>query len=206
MKMLKDEKTLHDFFYTNLAKSIEAIVEVLENTDTILNFVSLKELFHRKGVNMRYEWIVYSKIQNPRSKALIGCDLLTRALKAILNRNTSRKIKEIKKVEKLTLFDAKDKIEEIVNDIGDFMMDNYSKKILSEYINLLVKGMTDYPEDEIHFYSELQSELFFNRFRAFDAARRVLDMQGVEHLFSADLINSTINLACLSSNIFLDGM
>lgn len=54
-------------YSTNLeqmfAASIESVAQTLESSDKYQNNLSFKELMHRKGLNMRFSWIVLSKLR-----------------------------------------------------------------------------------------------------------------------------------------------
>lgn len=70
------EKKNEEFYYENLIvknyyQSIDEITVKIDTTDEILNPFALKEIFHANGLNMRFEWIVYSKLRNSRSKLII---------------------------------------------------------------------------------------------------------------------------------------
>ena len=65
------DKTTEGNFYENLiinhySQSIEEITLKIDSTDEIVNPSALKELFHKYGLNMRFEWIVYSKLRNAK--------------------------------------------------------------------------------------------------------------------------------------------
>lgn len=49
-----------------MIQGIKEIVKKLEFSDEINNPFALKELFHRYGVNMRFEWVVYCKLKNSK--------------------------------------------------------------------------------------------------------------------------------------------
>jgi len=208
-KLSKDEKLFQEYFHSNLAKSIDAIVDQIENTDNIINFTSLKELFHRKGVNMRLEWIVYARLHRERTKALVGCDILARCIKKMLDDKTSKKFKIYVKQSSLSYFEAsamKEKYDEMVNEASDFLVENLYKKLLCQYMNILIKAYTESPNEEEPFYSELQSELFFHRMRVFEMAKKILDPTSLDNFLSGDIISHIINLPCLNANVFMDAI
>ena len=63
-----------------LRKNIKECLGTLETSEDINNTNSLKELLHRKGLNYRHEWIIYSKCRSERAQILLECDLLARAV------------------------------------------------------------------------------------------------------------------------------
>ena len=67
-KDFKIQYSLNGHTYsTNLeslfSASIDQVAKIVEQSDTIYNVKSLKELMHRKGLNMRFEWIVLAKLR-----------------------------------------------------------------------------------------------------------------------------------------------
>ena len=141
-RTFKDEKMIQDYFISNIGRSIDSIVDKLENSDVILNFASLKELFHRKGVNMRFEWIVYARLRREKAKVLIGADILARCMKRMLAEKTSKRLKHFRKPIGAGLMDPaaqKKKMEEIIQDKTDFFLEDFYKKALCLYINALIR-------------------------------------------------------------------
>lgn len=141
-KTFKDEKMIQDYFISNITRSIDSIVDQLENSDAILNFASLKELFHKKGVNMRFEWIVYARLKREKAKVLVGADILTRCMKRMLAEKTSKRLKYFRKPVGTGLMDPaaqKKKMEEIIQDKTDFFLEDFYKKALCLYINALIR-------------------------------------------------------------------
>ena len=162
----RDERKFSEYFLPNLTKSIEYVVEQLEKSDAIINFTGLQELFHRKGINMRYEWLVYMKIQRSRMKAMVGIDILVRTLKKTMNILTSKKLRVYKKTwmgvyntqKKQNIGDhsgvggsfgvgiiggngamKRDKLEDTNSEKMEFFFENYFKKLLASYTNFLIR-------------------------------------------------------------------
>jgi hypothetical protein len=48
---------------TIFSASIDQVVKVVDKSDKIINSNSLKELMHRKGLNMRFLWVVLAKVR-----------------------------------------------------------------------------------------------------------------------------------------------
>jgi len=145
-KISKDDKMFQEYLFTNISKSLEYIIDYLENTDNVINFASLKELFHRKGVNMRLEWIVYVKLKRERVKTLVGADILVRCLKKMLDSKTSKKLSAFKKQSPINYFEAaamKEKFDELLQDKNEFLLELYYKKLLSLYMNILMRSYTE---------------------------------------------------------------
>ena len=65
---------------TTLRKNVRDCLGILETSEDICNVNSLKELIHRKGLNYRHEWIIYSRCRSERTQSLLECDLLARAV------------------------------------------------------------------------------------------------------------------------------
>lgn len=142
VKTVKDERILHEYFLSNVSRSVDSIVSHLETTDAIYNFASLKELFHRKGLNMRFEWIVYAKLKRERAKVLVGADILARCIKMILNELTSKRLKYFGKQGTMRQLDPmaqKKKMEEIKQEKTQFLLEEFYKKTLCQFVNVLIK-------------------------------------------------------------------
>ena len=65
-------------------ESIQQVVEIIENSDTISNIQSLKELFGRKGLNLRFQWILLSKLKSEFHRELTMIHILMRVIKKIV--------------------------------------------------------------------------------------------------------------------------
>lgn len=46
-----------------LQLSLDSIARVLDHSDRIHNMHAYKELLHRKGINMRFSWVLLSKVK-----------------------------------------------------------------------------------------------------------------------------------------------
>lgn len=68
-----------------LRRNIKECMSTLETSEDIWNVNSLKELLHRKGLNYRHEWIIYSKCRSEKAQVLLESDLLARAVWKVLN-------------------------------------------------------------------------------------------------------------------------
>ena len=65
-------------------QSISKVARILEDTDTISSVTALKELLHRKGLNLRFEWLLLVKLRNGFSRELVMIHLLVRIMKKII--------------------------------------------------------------------------------------------------------------------------
>ena len=63
------------------AASVEQVASVIEQSDNIYNQQSLKELFHRKGLNLRFEWVVLTKLRQNSLRELVMIDILLRVMR-----------------------------------------------------------------------------------------------------------------------------
>lgn len=54
-------------FSTNIealfSASVDQVVKIIESSDNIYNVDTLKELLHRKGLNMRFLWVILTKLR-----------------------------------------------------------------------------------------------------------------------------------------------
>lgn len=67
------------------SSTIEQVAKIIENTDTIQNIQSLKDLLHRKGLNLRFEWILLAKLKSGFHRELVMIHILLRTMKKIIN-------------------------------------------------------------------------------------------------------------------------
>lgn len=141
-KLGKDEKRFIDYFTSCVCKSIEQVSSYLDSTDKLYNFNTLKEAFHKRGLNMRFEWIVFAKIRRRDMKDRLGVDILVRTIKRMLNAITSKKLKQIRSSNTMLVLEPslkRDKIDET----SDFFAENFSKRYLAHYMSLLMKGTSE---------------------------------------------------------------
>lgn len=57
----------------------------MENTDTISNVHSLKELLARKGLNLRFEWLLLTRLKTAAQRELTMVHILVRIIKKVVN-------------------------------------------------------------------------------------------------------------------------
>jgi len=67
------------------AETVCQVAAIIENTDTITNIQSLKELLHRKGLNLRFEWLLLAKLKTNFHRELVMIHILVRTIKKILH-------------------------------------------------------------------------------------------------------------------------
>ena len=65
--------------------SLESVAKVLNNSDLIQNINPLKELLQRKGLNLRFSWILLTKVKLQHSRDLIMASILCRTMRRIVN-------------------------------------------------------------------------------------------------------------------------
>ena len=73
--------------------SIDQVVKVLEQSDTICNGSSLKELMHRKGLNMRFLWVVLARLRLTQAREMVMTEILMRVMRRIVNEEIKLKCK-----------------------------------------------------------------------------------------------------------------
>ena len=64
---------------------LNQVAKVLDKADKINNVTALKDLMHRKGLNMRFAWILLCKTKLISSRDIIMIDLLCRVMKKVVN-------------------------------------------------------------------------------------------------------------------------
>jgi hypothetical protein len=69
------------------------VTKIIEQSDNIYNSQSLKELMHRKGLNMRFLWIVLAKLRVNQYRDMIMIDILIRVMRRIINEEIKLKSK-----------------------------------------------------------------------------------------------------------------
>lgn len=72
-------------------QSIQKIVKTLEDTDSVFSAQALKELMHRKGLNLRFQWILLAKIRSQPHRELLMIHILVRCMKKIIAEETKLK-------------------------------------------------------------------------------------------------------------------
>lgn len=73
--------------------SIDQVVKIIESSDNIYNSASLKELFHRKGLNLRFQWVVLTKLRLHTQRELLMIDIILRVMRKIVNEEIKLKSK-----------------------------------------------------------------------------------------------------------------
>ena len=48
---------------TLFSVSLDQVTKIIEQSDNVYNSATIKELLHRKGLNMRFEWIILAKLR-----------------------------------------------------------------------------------------------------------------------------------------------
>lgn len=66
-------------------QTILMVARVLEDTDSIFSIQALKDLLHRKGLNLRFEWLLLTKVKSTFHRELIMIHILVRTMKKIIN-------------------------------------------------------------------------------------------------------------------------
>jgi len=66
-------------------QTVHQVARVLEETDSIFSIQALKDLLHRKGLNLRFEWALLSKVKSTFHRELIMIHILVRTMKKIIN-------------------------------------------------------------------------------------------------------------------------
>lgn len=65
---------------------------MLDHQDKIFNTCSLKDLMHRKGLNMRFAWILLAKTKLQFSREIVMADILVRVVRKIVNEEIKIKL------------------------------------------------------------------------------------------------------------------
>ena len=66
------------------AQSIQKVTRALEDTDTVFSAHALKEMMHRKGLNLRFQWLLLAKVRSQPHRELLMIHILVRCMKKII--------------------------------------------------------------------------------------------------------------------------
>ena len=61
------------------------MAKTLETSDRVTNISSLKQLLHRKGLNVRFLWVLLTKVKLRQSRDLIMIAILIRVMRRVIN-------------------------------------------------------------------------------------------------------------------------
>lgn len=78
---------------TLFSVSVEQVVKIIEQSDNVYNSQTLKELLHRKGLNIRFLWIILSKLRMNFFRDMVMIDILLRVMRKIVNEEVKIKSK-----------------------------------------------------------------------------------------------------------------
>jgi hypothetical protein len=65
--------------------SLEHVAKILDSSDRVSNMDALKDLMHRKGLNLRFLWALLTKVKLKMSRDLIMASILIRTMRKIIN-------------------------------------------------------------------------------------------------------------------------
>lgn len=65
--------------------SLEQVAKILDTSDRVSNIDALKDLMHRKGLNLRFMWVLLTKVKLNRSRELIMVAILLRTMRKVVN-------------------------------------------------------------------------------------------------------------------------
>ena len=65
--------------------SLNHIASILDNSDRVSNIDALKSLMHRKGLNLRFLWVLLTKVRLKFSRDLVMVAILVRTMRRIVN-------------------------------------------------------------------------------------------------------------------------
>jgi hypothetical protein len=64
---------------------LDQVVQVLEKSDKIFNIQSLRDLIHRKGLNLRICWALLPKLRWNQARELVMIEILMKVMRKIVN-------------------------------------------------------------------------------------------------------------------------
>ena len=62
----KNAQNLEKELFLKISENLNKCINILENSNNILNSHSLKEFLHQNGISLRFIWILFIKIRNPK--------------------------------------------------------------------------------------------------------------------------------------------
>jgi hypothetical protein len=84
-----------------LQLSIDSVAKVLDGSDKIQNILAYKELLHRKGLNLRFSWILLARVKLQQSRDIILASILCRTMRRIVNEEAKIRSKQSLKTTKM---------------------------------------------------------------------------------------------------------
>lgn len=158
-----------------LRKNIKECMNTLETSEDIWNINSLKELIHRKGLNYRHEWIIYSKCRNEKAMILLECDLLARAVWKVLNAKFPRN---------LNFFTYRDLIIRYLNPIVLYTSENYDQFVFLALFMERLKALRD--ATKFHRAADTSASRIINPFKE--------KKHSFEYLCSTEMLENIISV------------
>ena len=61
------------------------MAKILDSSDRVPNIETLKTLMHRKGLNMRFLWVLLAKVKLKQARDMIMCAILVRTMRKIVH-------------------------------------------------------------------------------------------------------------------------
>ena len=86
----RDAHTHKRELYRAFSRSLLSVKAELDTRDLVLNSAALKELLHRRGLNLRYLWVLLVLLQTPKARLLVANELLARAVKKVVCQAAAR--------------------------------------------------------------------------------------------------------------------
>lgn len=65
--------------------SLEHVAKILDTSDRVSNVEALKSLMHRKGLNLRFLWVLLTKVKLKFARDLVMAAILVRTMRRIVN-------------------------------------------------------------------------------------------------------------------------
>jgi len=65
--------------------SLEQVAKTLDSSDRIVNIEALKSLMHRRGLNLRFLWVLLTKVKLKQARELVMTAILVRVMRRIVN-------------------------------------------------------------------------------------------------------------------------
>ena len=167
--------------------ALDSVAQLLNsNHERVLNVAALKELMHRKGLNMRFLWLLLAKVSLKKARALVLVALLLRVVKKCVCEKVAQKCRI---------------------DSGPFYNASKSDSVyeaVALFVNALLKNkFAKYRQ----VFDELLLALFIHRLKILPFAA-TLDLQGFElnYLESRDILDHVVESASQNPTLFMNSV
>jgi len=185
--------------------AINSVASVLDSSDKIHNMQAYKELLHRKGLNMRFSWVLLARVKLQHSRDIILVSILCRTMRRILNEEA--KIRQKQGFKRTKMFTMPNSVTGTVSvekhEQKKSPLEVY-KEILALYVNAVVKNK--FAKYKLVFDETLLG-LFLSRLKVLSLLSSLnLSPAEVNYIESKDVLDHIIELPSRNPILFLNSI